>query len=115
MQEHTNKVGKNKPAQIRTLLAGPGRCGRALDIGMEYTTYDFCAEGNDDAYVEEEIGYEVEDEQIEETYRVNIDYAEEYRFKKWRFFLKGNKCVSKKVQTREQLIEQTKKKAYKNK
>lgn len=106
MQENTNKVGRNKPAEIRGLTNGPGKLGRAMDIGLEYTCYDFCQEGNDDAFIEEEVGYELEDEDIVETFRINIDYAEEWRFKPWRFFIKGNKCVSKKEQTKEQLIAQ---------
>ena len=113
MQEFTNKVGKNKPAEIRGLTNGPGKCGRALDIGVDYSTYDFCEEGNDDAYIEEEIGYELGDDDIVETFRINIDYAEEFRFKPWRFFIKGSKCVSKKVQTREQIIQQGLKKGKK--
>ena len=30
------------------------------------------------------------------TTRINIDYAEEYREKNWRFYINGNKFVSKK-------------------
>lgn len=113
MQEHTNKVGKNKPSDIASLMAGPGKCGNALNIGLEYSKYDFCAEGNDDAYIEEDTQYTLQDSDIVETYRINIDYAEEYRFKKWRFFIKGNKSVSQKEQTIEQIEAQTQAKNYK--
>lgn len=104
MQENTDKVGKNKPGDIRGLTNGPGKLGRAMDIGLEYTCYDFCEEGNDDAFIEEEIGYELKDDDIVETFRVNIDYAEDWRFKPWRFFIKGNKCVSVKPQTKEFIL-----------
>jgi DNA-3-methyladenine glycosylase len=33
--------------------------------------------------------------EIEAAPRVNIDYAEEYKEKKWRFYIKGNKFISK--------------------
>lgn len=106
MQENTGKVGKNKPREIRGLTNGPGKLGRAMDIGLEYTCYDFCEEGNNDAYIEDDAEFELEDDDVVETFRVNISYAEDWRFKLWRFFIKGNKCVSVKPQTKEQIIEQ---------
>jgi len=110
MQEFRKSVGKNTPAQIRNLTNGPGKLGAALDIGVDYSCYDFCADGNDDAFIEAEEGYEIEDSNIVETFRVNIGYAQEYRFKKWRFFIKDNKCVSVQEQTKEFIESQSKSK-----
>ena len=62
MQKFTKKVGKDAPADIRGLTNGPGKLGAALDMGVEYTCYDFCKEGNNDAYIEEEITYKLSED-----------------------------------------------------
>lgn len=108
MQKFTNKVGKNKPADIRGLTNGPGKLGNAMDIGTDYTQYDFCVAGNDAAYIEQEAGYTLEEDDIVDTFRINLGYAEEWRFKKWRFFIKGHKSVSKKEQTKDQILKASK-------
>jgi DNA-3-methyladenine glycosylase len=94
MQTFRNMQGKNKPAEIRNLTNGPGKLGQALNIGLEYSCRDFCEKGFEDAYIEEETGYQLANEQVVVTTRINIDYAEEWKDKPWRFYIKGNKFVS---------------------
>lgn len=94
MQTFRNMQGKNKPSEIRNLTNGPGKLGQALNIGLEYSCRDFCEVGFEDAYIEEEAGYILNDEQVVVTTRINIDYAEEWKDKPWRFYIKGNKFVS---------------------
>lgn len=64
-----------------------------MGIPKKYTGYDFCQE-NADIYLEENPDYDVDSKDIVETKRVNIDYAQEYIDKPWRFYLKGNEYVS---------------------
>lgn len=73
------------------LANGPGKCGDALNITLKHNGVDLC---------ESKEIYLIEDENkskfdIEITKRINIDYAEEWTDKPWRFFIKGNKYVSK--------------------
>lgn len=68
---------------------GPGKLCRHLGIDKNLNGYDLCSSG--DIYIEDhnypvDIGY---------SERINIDYAEEDRNRLWRFFIKGNKYVSK--------------------
>ena len=39
---------------------------------------------------------EIKPSQIKKTTRVGVDYAKEYKNKKWRFYIKNNKFISKK-------------------
>lgn len=79
--------------QNKGLTNGPGKLCKAMNIGKEQNKIDMCHKnGVDDIYVYDD-GYK--DFQIEASERINIDYAEEYIHMPWRFFIKGNKYVSK--------------------
>lgn len=68
---------------------GPGRLTRALGINLSHQGLDITGQT---IYLEsrgDKIG------EVTETTRVGIDYAGEFAKKPWRFFLKGNKFVSK--------------------
>ncbi len=39
---------------------------------------------------------EIKPSQIKKTTRIGVDYAKEYKNKKWRFYIKGNEFISKK-------------------
>ncbi len=95
MQINRNMVGKNTPAQIANLTNGPGKLGMALGMTLEHSTHDFCADDYEEAVIEEDLEYTLKDEDIGSSARINIDYAQEYKDKPWRFFIKGNKYVSK--------------------
>lgn len=79
-----------KRSQIISLSNGPGKLCLALGIDMSNYGDDLCgdrlyiAEGNNDEKFD-----------IVTSKRINIDYAEEAIHYPWRFYIKGNKFVSK--------------------
>ena len=84
-----NRKVKNK--KLNNLTNGPGKLCQALKIDKELNNYDLI-NGNK-LYVEKpsnNIEYEIKKDK-----RVNIDYAEEYKDKLWRFYIKDNSFVSK--------------------
>lgn len=72
------------------LCAGPGRLCQALGITKALYGADLCA-----GPLRIEAGAPVPPEEIALSKRVNIDYAERYREKLWRFFVSGSPWVSK--------------------
>ena len=95
MQKFRGKEGRNKPADIVNLTNGPGKLGQALNIGLDYSCRDMCEESCD-AFIEDDREFSVPDESVVVTARINIDYAEEYRDKPWRFYIKDDRFVSQK-------------------
>lgn len=81
---------KIKSKKIEDLTNGPGKLSQALKIDKSFDGCDL---------VKSNKLYLIENEdnnfRIESATRVNIDYAEEYRDKKWRFYIEGNKFISK--------------------
>lgn len=79
------------------LTNGPGKLCMALNITRKDNGEDLC---NSRLYIAEEIsdsmGKTIEDSDIISTKRINIDYAEEAADYPWRFYIKGNKYVSRK-------------------
>lgn len=69
---------------------GPGKLCRKLGIDKSYYGYDLVTE--DEMYIIDD-DYEYE---MVESKRINIDYAEEDKDRLWRYYIKGNKYVSKK-------------------
>lgn len=63
--------------------------GAALSLNKEWNAHNLCI-GKDMYLIDNSAVYEVE-----ESKRINIDYAEEWKDKLWRFTLKGNSYVSK--------------------
>ncbi len=82
-----NRSIKSKKEQ--DLTNGPGKLCTALKIDKSLNGYDITQKG--ELYITE--GEEIEE--IITAKRINIDYAEEYKDKHWRFYIKGNKFVSK--------------------
>lgn len=80
-------------SQIKGLTNGPGKLCMAMAIGKAQNKIDMCQRnGLDDIYVyDDDYG----DFEMVATERVNIDYAEEYIHKPWRFYIKGNPYVSR--------------------
>lgn len=79
-----------KSNKIEDLANGPGKVGQALGIDKEKMNGIDLIEG-DFTIVDAGIdGFE-----MGVSRRVNIDYAEEWIDKPWRFFIKGNTFVSK--------------------
>jgi DNA-3-methyladenine glycosylase len=73
----------------KDLTNGPGKLCQALEIDERLYGYDLTSG--------QEMWLEDSDQEfpISATPRVNIDYAEEYRDKPWRFHIKGNPFVSR--------------------
>jgi DNA-3-methyladenine glycosylase len=69
---------------------GPGRLTKALGINLSHNGMDL---SGPDFFVEEDRGDKIG--QIVRTPRIGINYAGDYMAKPWRFFIKGNKFVSK--------------------
>jgi DNA-3-methyladenine glycosylase len=87
--------GGDKPyktvPQLAELTNGPGKVGAALQLDRSHNALDLCS--SEDMYlIEDPTNLKFV---IERSVRINIDYAEEYRFKPWRFFIKNNSYVSK--------------------
>ena len=76
-------------SRVLNLTNGPGKLCQAMGITREHYGADLC--GNE-IYIADG-GY---DFSVAVSERVNIDYAEEYRFMLWRYFAEGNKFVSTK-------------------
>jgi len=73
------------------ICSGPGKLTKALGIDKNFNDVDItCSE---QLWIADS-GFELTAD-IVETTRIGIDYAEEDAFLPWRFYLKGNKCVSK--------------------
>lgn len=80
--------------QKKNLTNGPGKFCMAFGITKENTWDDLTS--NEKLYVEEPLSqYYINDIDVVETTRIGIDYAEEARDFLWRFYIKGNKYISK--------------------
>ncbi len=84
------KNRKIKSNKVEALTNGPGKLSQALKIDKSLDGCDLVK--SNQLYL---LNNEVDDFIIEKVPRVNIDYAEEYKDKKWRFYIKGNKFISK--------------------
>lgn len=83
-----NRKIKNK--RIENLTNGPGKLSEALKIDKSFDGINLITDNN--LYLIDNNENEFE---IESAKRVNIDYAEEFKHKKWRFYIKENKFISK--------------------
>lgn len=72
------------------LCCGPGKLCQAMGITKEHNTSNLCTSA--EIWVESR---EEEELEIVSCPRIGIDYAEEWAEKELRFYIKGNKCVSK--------------------
>lgn len=81
---------KIKSKKIEDLTNGPGKLSQALKIVKSLDGSDLVKSNK--LYL---IDSQNNNFKIEAAPRVNIDYAEEYRDKNWRFYIKENKFISK--------------------
>ncbi|MGM0437477.1 MAG: DNA-3-methyladenine glycosylase [Bacillota bacterium] len=79
-----------KSKKREDLTNGPGKLCQALEIDKSLNGVNFST--NKELYIEKE---EENNFEIGKGKRVNIDYAEEYKDKLWRFYLKGSSFLSK--------------------
>lgn len=76
--------------QIINLTNGPAKLCNAMNLDKGLNNVDLTSEG---LYIED-IDYS--NFEVETSSRIGIDYAEEAKDYPWRFYIKGNKYVSKK-------------------
>ena len=77
-----------KSKKLQDLTNGPGKLCKALKIDKVLNEIDVTKKG---------ALYILEGEEPKEIVmdkRINIDYAEEYKDKEWRFYIQGNPYVS---------------------
>jgi DNA-3-methyladenine glycosylase len=78
-------------AKTEHVGAGPGKLTKALNISLDHNRLNL----NDNIIWIEDVDNLVES-QIVATTRIGIAYAEEDALLPWRFYIKGNICISKK-------------------
>lgn len=86
MMKENRKIKSNKDLDLTN---GPGKLTEALDIDRRFNDYDLIS--GDKLYLTSE---QSNDFQILSSKRINIDYAEEYKDKPWRFYIKGSQFTS---------------------
>ncbi len=77
------------PRQKLGMCNGPGKLCMAMGIGKAENGLDLCGSK---LYI---CDSQNEPFRMKSSPRINIDYAEEYALKPWRFYIDGNKYVSK--------------------
>lgn len=82
---------KIKSNKVEDLTNGPGKLSQALKIDKKLNNCNLIKSNS--LYVIE--AKNKSNFVIESAPRVNIDYAEEYQAKNWRFYIKDNKYISK--------------------
>jgi DNA-3-methyladenine glycosylase len=82
---------RNMPYAKGAISAGPGSAAKALGIDKTFNAKNL----SDDEIWIEDHGIRYAEKDIAATPRVGIAYAKEHALLPWRFFVKGNKYVSK--------------------
>ncbi|UUF13443.1 MULTISPECIES: DNA-3-methyladenine glycosylase [Flavobacterium] len=82
---------RNMSASKGAISAGPGSAAKALGIDRSFNKKDL---GGEEIWLEDH-GIRYPEDQIAASPRVGVAYAQEDALLPWRFFIKGNKYVSK--------------------
>lgn len=82
---------RNKTVLKPVLTAGPGALAKAMGIDKALNAKDLCGE---EIWIEDN-GLVVRSEDIISVPRVGVDYAGDHALLPWRYYIKGNKFVSK--------------------
>jgi DNA-3-methyladenine glycosylase len=82
---------RNMPATKASISSGPGSAAKALGIDRSFNEKDLTGE---EIWIEDH-GIRYKTDEIAATPRVGVAYAQEDALLPWRFFVKGNKYVSK--------------------
>lgn len=85
------ELRRNMPVTKAAISSGPGSAAKALGIDRSFNEKDLTGE---EIWVEDHCIRYLPDE-IAATPRVGVAYAQEDALLPWRFFIKGNKYVSK--------------------
>ncbi|MGF7186650.1 DNA-3-methyladenine glycosylase [Desulfitispora alkaliphila] len=86
--KENRKIKSNK---LENLTNGPGKLCKAMKIDKNFNNYNLIK--GEDLFIRNYGSNQNLD--IVTAKRINIDYAEEYKDKPWRFYLKKNSYVSK--------------------
>ena len=84
-------ISDAKRSKLKNLTNGPSKLCQAMNINTSLNGIDLCG---DEIFITNQTGL-MSNEEIVAAPRINIDYAEEYRDKLWRFLINGNAFVSK--------------------
>jgi DNA-3-methyladenine glycosylase len=79
--------------QIRNLTNGPGKLCMAMGITKKQNSADLCR-----LPLCIKTGVSVDKEKVVQTRRINVEYAEEWKDRPWRFYIRDNKFVSRPYQ-----------------
>ncbi len=82
---------RNMQSLAPRITAGPGALAKALGIDKNLNAKDLLG---DEIWIEDN-GIHFKSAEIVASPRVGVDYAEEHALLPWRFYVKGNKFVSK--------------------
>ena len=82
---------RNMQSIAPRITAGPGALAKALGIDKNLNAKDLLG---DEIWIEDN-GIHFKPEDIIASPRVGVDYAEDHALLPWRFYIKGNKYVSK--------------------
>ena len=85
------ELRRNMPATKPAVSSGPGSAAKALGIDSSFNKKDLTGE---EVWIEDH-GIRYATDEIAATPRVGVAYAQEDALLPWRFFVKGNKYVSK--------------------
>ena len=85
------EVRRNMPAAKAAISAGPGSAAKALGIDKSFNGKDLTGE---EVWIEDH-GIRYPSDHIIACPRVGVAYAQEHADLPWRFFVEGNKYVSK--------------------
>ena len=87
--QRSNQIGKEK---IKNLTNGPGKLCRWLKLNKSFYGEDLTKSSK---LWLEDWGEKIKKSQIIRAKRIGIDYAQEWKEKLWRFYLKNNPFVSR--------------------
>ncbi|WP_426482750.1 DNA-3-methyladenine glycosylase [Chryseobacterium sp. R2ACT005] len=85
------ELRRNMPADKAAISSGPGSAAKALGIDKSFNKKDL--DGNE-IWIEDH-GIQYSSDNIIKAPRIGVAYAQEDAFLPWRFFIKGNKYVSR--------------------
>ncbi|KFF21948.1 DNA-3-methyladenine glycosylase [Chryseobacterium sp. JM1] len=85
------ELRRNMPAEKAAISSGPGSAAKALGIDRSFNKKDLT---ENEIWVEDH-GIRYTSEDIIEGPRIGVAYAQEDALLPWRFYVKGNKYVSK--------------------
>ena len=82
---------RNMTHLVPKITAGPGSVAKAFGIDKNLNAKDLLG---DEIWIEDN-GVQINSELIVSSPRVGVDYAEDHALLPWRFYVKGNKYVSR--------------------